>query len=86
MVLRIVYLVLCANFIAFSDARSIKLVSSARTSTVDRLQVSSSVDSVPPKSVYMPKFTMVQLLDHVYETKISNDIDLDPCKTGKFPL
>lgn len=32
---------------------------------------------------YVPKYSMDHLLEHDYEHKISNDIDLDPCKTGK---
>lgn len=32
---------------------------------------------------YVPKYAIDHLLEHYYEHKISNDIDLDPCKTGK---
>lgn len=32
---------------------------------------------------YVPKYSIDHLLEHIYESKISNDIDLDPCKTGK---
>lgn len=31
---------------------------------------------------YVPKYSIDHLLEHYYEFKISNDIDLDPCKTG----
>lgn len=33
---------------------------------------------------YVPKYSIDHLLDHFYEFKISNDIDLDPCKTGNY--
>lgn len=33
-------------------------------------------------SLYTAKYTIDHLLEHVYDFKISNDIDLDPCKTG----
>lgn len=33
-------------------------------------------------SRYTAKYTIDHLLEHVYDFKISNDIDLDPCKTG----
>lgn len=31
---------------------------------------------------YVPKYTIEHLQEHIYGWKISNDIDLDPCKTG----
>lgn len=31
---------------------------------------------------YVPKYSIDHLLEHFYENKISDDIDLDPCKTG----
>lgn len=113
-VIRTVCLVLSAQIVAFSDAKSIEPVASP--STTDRLQGSPSAalsaehsgrgdghfhlihaartndhnnslwrKYAPVNSVYTPKYTIDQLMEHVYETRISNDIDLDPCKTGKSP-
>ena len=47
------------------------------------LMPNSEID-VDDKRSYRSKFSIEQLLNTQFEKKVSNDIDMDPCKAGKF--
>lgn len=66
-------------FLSGQERRSSRREVPGATTTTSSIQSNSSGSRFIK---YVPKFTIDHLMEHYYEFKISNDIDLDPCKTG----
>lgn len=49
------------------------------------LQFTNQSECVSLNHTYKPKFTIEQITSTYYPSLVSNDVNLDPCKSGKTP-